>query len=228
MVLTSAFGAICAGHPQLDRPFDETDWSDLTGNNIWPYQKSKTLSERAAWDFIAWEGGELELSVVNPTAVLGPVLGPDYSHSIRTITNMLEGQRGCPKVNCGFVDVRDVADLHVRAMTHPAAKGERFLAIAGESLWLSEVAKVLRHRMGAAGSKVSTWELPNWVVRFAARRNPGLRGIATLLGRNMNATSEKAIRLLSWAPRSSEEAIVATAESLIRLALLRQSKGGRN
>ena len=116
---------------------------------------------------------------------------------------MLDGQRGCPKVNCGFVDVRDVADLHVRAMTHPAAKGERFLAVAGESLWLSEVAGVLRRRMGAAASKVSTRELPNWLVRLAARRNPGLRGIATLLGRNMNATSEKAIRLLGWAPRSS-------------------------
>ncbi|ANN77448.1 SDR family oxidoreductase [Bordetella flabilis] len=226
VVLTSAFGAICAGHPQLDRPFDETDWSDLTGNNIWPYQKSKTLSERAAWDFIAREGGELELSAVNPTAVLGPVLGPDYSHSIRTVTTMLDGQWGCPKVNCGFVDVRDVADLHVQAMTHPAARGERFLAIAGESLWLSEVAKVLRRRMGPAARKVPTRELPNWLVRLAARGNPGLRGIATLLGRSMNATSEKAIRLLGWAPHSSEEAIVATAESLIRLGLLRQPRGG--
>lgn len=223
VVLTSAFGAICAGHSELDRPFNETDWSDLTGSDIWPYQKSKTLSERAAWDFISREGGDLELSVVNPTAVLGPVLGPDYSHSIRNITSMLEGQRGCPKINCGFVDVRDVADLHVRAMTHPAAKGERFLAIAGDSLWLSEVAKVLRRRMGAAGRKAPRWELPNWVVRLAARRNPGLKGIATLLGRNMNATSEKAIRMLGWSPRSSEEAIVATAQSLIRLGLLRHS-----
>lgn len=220
VVLTSAFGAICAGHAQLDRPFDETDWSDLSGNDIWPYQKSKTLSERAAWDFIAREGGELELSVVNPTAVLGPVLGADYSHSIRTITHMLQGQRGCPRVNCGFVDVRDVADLHLRAMTDPAASGERFLAIAGDSLWLSEVAKVLRQRMGMAGSKVATRELPNWLVRLAARSNPGLRGVATLLGRNMNATSDKAIRLLGWSPRSSEEAIVATAESLIRLGLV--------
>jgi len=219
VVLTSAFGAICAGQPPLSRPFNETDWSNLSGN-VWPYQKSKTLSERAAWDFIAREGGELELSAINPTAVLGPVLGSDYSHSIRMITNMLNGQRGCPKINCGFVDVRDVADLHVLAMTHPAAKGERFLAIAGESLWMIEVAKVLRRRMGAAASDVRLRELPNWLVRLAALRNPGMRGIATLLGRNMNATSEKASRLLGWSPRSSEEAIVATAESLIRLGLL--------
>ncbi|WP_369683507.1 NAD-dependent epimerase/dehydratase family protein [Pseudomonas gingeri] len=206
--------------PSMARPFDETDWSDLTGD-VWPYQKSKTLSERAAWEFIEQEGGALELSAVNPTAVLGPVLGPDYSHSIRMITNMLDGQRGCPKVNCGFVDVRDVADLHLRAMTHPAAKGERFLAIADESLWLIDVAQVLRRRLGASASKVPTRELPNWLMRLAALRNPGLRGIATLLGRNMNATSEKAVRLLGWAPRSSEEAIVATAESLVQLGLLR-------
>lgn len=224
VVLTSAFGAICAGHPELTRPFDETDWSNLSGN-VWPYQKSKTLSERAAWDFIAREGGGLELSAINPTAVLGPVLGPDYSHSIRSITDMLNGQRGCPKINCGFVDVRDVADLHVLAMTHAAAKGERFLAIAGESLWMIDVAKVLRSCIGVAAAKVSTRELPNWVVRLAARRDPRIRGVATLLGRNMNATSEKAMRLLGWTPRSSKEAIVATAESLIRLGLLRQSEG---
>jgi len=220
VVLTSAFGAICAGQPPLNRPFNEADWSNLKAK-IWPYQKSKTLSERAAWDFIAREGGQLELSAVNPTAVLGPVLGPDYSHSIRMITNMLDGQRGCPKINCGFVDVRDVADLHLLAMTDPAAKGERFLAIAGESLWLIEVANVLRRRMGAVARHVPMWQLPNWVVRFAARSNPAMRGIATLLGRNMNATSGKAIRLLGWAPRSSEDAIVATAESLVRLGLLR-------
>jgi dihydroflavonol-4-reductase len=223
VVLTSAFGAICAGHPSMTRPFNETDWSNLSGD-VWPYQKSKTLSERAAWEFITREGRGLELSAVNPTAVLGPVLGPDYSHSVRIITNMLNGQRGCPKINCGFVDVRDVADLHVRAMTHPDANGERFLAIAGESLWLIEVAKVLRRRMGTSAGKVPRWELPNWLIHLSARSNPAMKGIATLVGRNMNATSEKAIRLLDWAPRSSEEAIVATAESLIRLGLLGHMK----
>lgn len=108
------------------------------------------------WDFIGREGEGLELSVVNPTAVLGPVLGADYSHSIRLIKHMLEGQPGCPKINCGFVDVRDVADLHLRAMTHPAASGQRFLAIAGESLWLSEVAKVLQQRLGTSAARKSS------------------------------------------------------------------------
>ncbi|MEA1650668.1 aldehyde reductase [Nitrospirillum sp. BR 11164] len=219
VVLTSAFGAICAGHKAMTRPFNETDWSDLTGA-VWPYQKSKTLAERAAWDFIAREGRGLELSAVNPTAVLGPVLGADYSHSIGLIRNMMNGQPGCPKLNCGIVDVRDVADLHLRAMTHPAANGERFLAISGESLWMIDIATVLRRRLGAAAAKVPTRVLPNWLVRLISLKNPVMRGAVTLLGVNLNATSEKAIRLLGWAPRPSEEAIVATAESLIRLGLL--------
>ena len=220
VVLTSAFGAICAGHGQMKRPFNEDDWSDLTSKNVWPYQKSKTLSERAAWDFIAREGKGLELSAINPVAVLGPVLGADYSHSIRLIKNMMDGQPGNPKINSGFVDVRDVADLHVRAMTHGAAKGERFLAIAGESLWLADVAKVLKQRLGPAADKVSTRVLPNTVVRLGALKDPALRGAVPLLGLNLNATSDKAMRLLGWSPRSPEDAIVATAESLVRLGLL--------
>jgi len=219
VVLTSAFGAICAGHGELGRPFDESDWSDLSGK-VWLYQKAKTLAERAAWDFIAREGGGLELSTVNPTAVLGPVLGADYSHSIRLIKGMLEGQLGCPRINCGFVDVRDVADLHLRAMTNPAGNGERFLAIAGDSLWLSEVAQVLQQRLGASARKVRAWALPNWLVRLGALKDPALRGSIPLLGRNLNATSEKAKRMLGWEPRSREDAIVATAESLIRLGLV--------
>ena len=221
VVLTSAFGAICAGHGPMKRPFNETDWSDLTAKNVWPYQKSKTLSERAAWDFIAREGQGLELSAVNPVAVLGPVLGADYSHSIRLIKNIMDGQPGNPKINSGFVDVRDVADLHVRAMTHEAAKGERFLAIAGESMWLADVAKVLKERMGLTADKVSTRVLPNLLVRLGALKDPALRGAVPLLGLNLNATSEKAMRLLGWTPRPREEAIVATAESLIRMGLLR-------
>lgn len=126
-----------------------------------------------------------------------------------------------PKVNSGSVDVRDVADLHLLAMTHPAARGERFLATAGPSLWLSDVARTLRRRLGRQARKVPRWELPNWAVRLAARRNPFLKGVVTLLGRTMEATSEKAIRRLGWTPRPAEEAIVATAESLIRLGLVR-------
>jgi dihydroflavonol-4-reductase len=222
VVLTSAFGAIGMGHKPQSRPFNETDWTDLNGN-VAPYQKSKTLSERAAWDSIAREGGSLELSVVNPVAVFGPALGPDYSHSIRLVQRLMDGMPGCPKINSGFVDVRDVADLHLRAMTNPVANGERFLAISGESMWMSEVAKILKRRMGSAARRVHTRELPSWLIRIAALRDPATKMIAPLLGVNMNATSEKARHLLGWEPRSSEEAIVATAESLLRLGLLKDS-----
>ncbi|WP_029934642.1 SDR family oxidoreductase [Sphingomonas sp. UNC305MFCol5.2] len=220
VVLTSASGAIVAGHKPRNRPFDETDWSDLTGK-VWPYQKSKTLSERAAWDFMGREGGDLELSAVNPTAVMGPVLGSEYSHSIRLIKNLLEGQPALPRINSGFVDVRDVADLHLRAMLDPAAKGERFLAIAGDSMWMIDVARVLREHLGDAATRVTTRVVPNWLVRLGALRDPVMRGIVPLLGVNLNTTSEKAKHLLGWKPRSREEAIVAAAESLIRLGLVK-------
>jgi dihydroflavonol-4-reductase len=219
VVLTSAFGAIGVGHKPRTKPFDETDWSDLNGN-VAPYQRSKTLSERAAWDFVAREGEGLELSAVNPVAVMGPVLGPDYSHSIRMIKNMLDGQPGNPKLNSCFVDVQDVADLHLRAMTSPAAKGERFLATSGESLWMVQVAELLKRRMGKHAEKVSTRELPNAFIRAAALTSMAMKGLVPLLGVNLNATAEKARRCLGWAPRSPEEAILASAESLVRLGLL--------
>lgn len=219
VVLTSAFGAVGMGHKPMDRPFNETDWTDLNGE-VAPYQRSKTLSERAAWDFLKTEGSGLELAAVNPTAVLGPALGADFSHSIRLVKNLMDGMPGCPKVNSGFVDVRDVADLHLRAMTDPAANGERFLAIAGESLWMLDVAKVLRERMGAAARKVPTRELPNTVVRLGTAANPALAAVVPFLGVNMNATSEKAIRLLGWSPRPASETIVASAESLLQLGLV--------
>ena len=222
VVLTSAFGAIGVGHKKpLGRPFEETDWSDLTGP-VAPYQKSKTLAERAAWHFIATEGGTLELASINPVAVLGPALGPDFSHSIRLIKNLLDGQPGCPQINSGFVDVRDVADLHLLAMTRPAARGERFLAISGESMWMIDVARILRQRLGLAASRVPRRVWPNWLVRLFALRHPALKGIVPLLGLNLNATSAKAQRLLGWTPRAPEEAIVATAESLIQLGLLQK------
>lgn len=220
VVLTSAFGAIGAGHKPLGRPFVETDWSDLTGN-IAPYQKSKTLAERAAWDFIAREGGGLELASVNPTMVLGPALGPDYSHSIRTIKQMLDGQPAHPKIKTCVVDVRDVADLHLRAMINPAANSERFLATSGDSLWLVEIAKLLKSRMGAAAGKVSTRALPNLAVRSMAFTNSAMKGLVPLLGADLDASGEKAHRLLGWKPRSREDAIVASAESLVRLGLVK-------
>jgi dihydroflavonol-4-reductase len=222
VVLTSAFSAIGMGHQPQTKPYNETHWTELN-DNVPVYQKSKTLAERAAWDFIKKEGGKLELAVVNPVAVLGPVLGPDYSHSINLIQRLMDGEMpGCPKINSCFVDVRDVADLHVLAMTNPAAKGERFLATAGESIWVVDIAKLLKNKMGPLAMKVPTKELPNWLLKIVALRDPAVKVLVPMLGVRMNATSEKARRILGWEPRSTEEAILATAESLARLGLLKK------
>jgi nucleoside-diphosphate-sugar epimerase len=222
VVLTSSFAAIGYGHEPQAAPFDETNWTDLTAN-VTAYVTSKTLAERAAWDFIAKDGGPLELSVVNPVGVLGPVLGPDYSTSIALVQRLMDGSLpGCPQLRFGVVDVRDVADLHVRAMTDPKASGERFLAIAGDFVSMRDIALVLKKRMGAAAKKVPTWQLPNWMVRLAALRDPNIKQILPELGTRKNATSAKARRVLGWEPRSNEDAIVATAESLVRLGLLKK------
>jgi nucleoside-diphosphate-sugar epimerase len=221
VVLTSSFAAIGYGHAPQQAPFNETDWTDPTGGDMTAYVKSKTLAERAAWDFIAAEGGALELSVVNPVVVFGPVLGPDYSPSVLLIHRLMSGGvPGNPKLTFGVVDVRDVADLHLRAMVHPAAKGQRFLGVAGDFIWIRDIAKVLKGRMGEAGKKVPTRQLPNWLVRLAALRDPMVKQILPELGKQKNGSNEKARRMLGWAPRSSEDAIVATAESLLRLGLL--------
>lgn len=217
VVLTSAFGAVGYGHPPRDRPFTEDDWT-LINDTVPPYQKSKTLSERAAWDFIAREGGSLELSAVNPTGVLGPALGSDFSPSLGIIDRMLKGAMpACPKFSHAFVDVRDVAALHLLAMTHPAAKGERFLASAPPCLSVLDIAKILRRRLGDRASRAPTRELPNWVMRLAARSNPAIRLMLPQLGKTFDATSAKAQRLLGWKPMNMETSIVETAESLLKL-----------
>jgi nucleoside-diphosphate-sugar epimerase len=224
VVLTSSFAAIGYGHPPQSAPLNETFWTDANAKDVGAYAKSKTLAERAAWDFIAHEGGALELSVVNPVGVFGPVLGPDFSTSILIVQKLMDGvMPGVPRLYFGAVDVRDVAEMHLLAMTHPAAKGERFLAVAGDFISALDIAKILKKHFGAAAKRVSTRQLPSWMVRAAALFDPAVKLILPELGKEKNATNEKARRVLGWSPRTSEESIVATAESLMRLGLLKDS-----
>lgn len=219
VVLTSSCGAVYYGHPPQAAPFDETSWTDTDGE-MSAYVRSKAIAERAAWDFMASAGGTLELSVVNPAGIFGPVLGADFSSSIELVKRLLNGAPGCPQLYFGVVDVRDVADLHLRAMTDPAAKGERFIAVSGKVMSMLDIATVLRARLGSAAKKVPTRQLPNWLVRCAALFDPGMRQLLPLLGNTRHATSAKAERLLGWKPRSREDAIVATAESLVKFGLV--------
>jgi dihydroflavonol-4-reductase len=222
VVLTSSFAAVGYGHAPQEKPFDETDWTDLSADGLSAYVKSKTIAERAAWDFIAKEGGTLELSVVNPVAIFGPVLAPDLSTSIAGVQRLMDGTvPGSPRLYFGVVDVRDTADLHVRAMTNPAAKGERFLAASGAVLSMLEMAKILKERLGVRARRVPTRQLPDWLFRLAALRDPMLQTVVPELGRMKGVSGEKATRVLGWSPRSREDALVATAESLYRLGLLK-------
>jgi len=222
VVVTSSFAAIGYGYPPRAAPFDETSWTNLDGPDVQAYPKSKTLAERAAWDFVAREGNGLELAVVNPVAVFGPALGPDFSESIGVIKMLLEGAMpAVPRINFALVDVRDVADLHLRAMTSPKANGERFLAVAGETMSVLQIARVLRARLGGKARRVPRFQAPDWLLRLAARRNPMVRAALPLLGKVRQSTSAKARTLLGWSPRGNEELLVATAESLIRLGLVK-------
>lgn len=223
VVLTSSFAAIGYGTSVVGRPFTEEDWTDPNGH-VSAYVKSKTLAERAAWDFIEREGRGLELAVVNPVAIFGPALGPALSTSVEFVRRLLVGAvPGLPRVTYTMIDVRDVADLHLRAMTNPAARGERFLAVAGEPVGVPDMARIMRDRMGALASRVPTRVLPDWLMRFGALFSPELRDVASRLGHVSTASNEKARRLLGWTPRSNEEALIATAQSLVDLGLVTPS-----
>jgi nucleoside-diphosphate-sugar epimerase len=221
VVLTSSFAAIGYGHGHPDKIYDETSWTDVDGPGVGAYAKSKTIAERAAWDFVGADGGAPELAVVNPVAVLGPLLGPDPSTSIELVKRLIDGSMpGTPKVAYGLVDVRDVADLHVRAMTAPEAAGERFIALGEDFRWISEMGEWLREQLPARAKKIPRRELPNVLVRVASRFDGALRQLTPELGVRKRATNEKARSLLGWAPRGDREAVVATAESLLSLGLV--------
>lgn len=221
VVLTSSFAAIGYGHQPPVAIVDEANWTNVEREKS-AYIRSKALAERAAWDFIEREGQGLELAVVNPVVVLGPALGADNSPSLELIKLMLEGQiKAVPNMMTGIVDVRDVADLHLRAMTDPAARGERFLALSGEFLSMKEIADTVRS-IGPAGARAPQKVAPNWLVRLAALFSANARRVAGPdLGRYRSATSEKAQRLLGWKPRSTRQTIIGTARSLVEQGLVK-------
>ncbi len=154
--------------------------------------------------------------------MFGPVLGPDYSTSILLVQRLMDGAiPGCPRLWFGAVDVRDVADLHIRAMTDPAAKGERFLAVSGDFMTMLDMAKALKAGLGPAAAKVPTRELPDFMVRLVALFDPAAKQLLPELGKRKNGSNAKARRLLGWSPLSREESLVATARSMMELRLLK-------
>jgi nucleoside-diphosphate-sugar epimerase len=226
VVLTSSFAAIGYGGPIPDRAYTEEDWTDPQAK-VSPYVKSKTLAEQAAWAYVQGPGAGLELSVINPVGIFGPVLGPRLSSSVEIVRRLMAGAvPGLPKIYSGVVDVRDVAALHVAAMTHTDAPGQRFLAAAGDAMSLQEMARTLHSRLGEAASKVPTRSLPDLLVRLAGVFEKSLaQEVVPHLGKVKHLSNAKARDILGWAPRTNEDALVATATSLLELDLVGTAKG---
>lgn len=213
VVLTSSVAAVSYGHKVEGRLYDERDWTNLSSPETDPYTQSKTLAERAAWDLIAREGGNTELTTIAPVGIYGPVLGGPLSTSISLIRYLLAGYMpAVPRIYFGVVDIRDLADLHVRAMLSEQAAGERFIATAGGDHSILELADILRGAFPAFRDRLPTAYMPDDQV-------PPL--MAPQIGIRRDTTSDKAKRLLYWNPRSTKEAIIATAQSLIDLGLVK-------
>jgi dihydroflavonol-4-reductase len=213
VVVTSSVAAVRGSVDRSSAPLTEEDWTDPDGD-VTPYTRSKTIAERAAWDFVEERGESEKLAVVNPGAILGPVLGDDMSPSLELVNRLLKGMPGTPRIGFNIVDVRDVVDLELKAMTAPAAGGERFVAVA-RFQWMEEVATVLRDRLGPAAAKVPKRAVPNFVVRLMGVFDPSVRSIAGQLGQKVELSSAKAERVLGWKPRPLDETIVECAQSLV-------------
>jgi len=216
VVMTASVASIMYGHGGRPEAFTEADWTDATNlTDTSAYVRSKTIAERAARDWMITQGGPLELVTIHPGLVLGPVPSSDFSTSIQAIKKLLEGSvPGIPKLGWPLVDVRDVADLHYRAMLARGIAGERFIA-ANDFWWMSQICEVLKRRLGARARKVPGMNLPNVLVRVAALFDPIIRDTLFDLGKHRAVSNEKARRMLGWAPRGNEETIVDTAESLL-------------
>jgi nucleoside-diphosphate-sugar epimerase len=213
IVVTSSVAAVTGGGRPVSGPLTEANWSDPDNPKMTPYARSKTIAELAAWDFMKEQDATEKLATVNPGAIIGPVLSEDRSFSLQAIERLLSGIPGTPRIGFSFVDVRDVADLEIRAMTDPGGGGERFIAVE-TFMWMSEVATVLRERLGEDAAKVPTRSVPNLVVRAMALFDPSVRSIIGQLGKKTELSSEKARTRLGWSPRPSEETIGDCGRSL--------------
>jgi len=219
VVMTSSVAATSKGPRAGDNVSDETVWTDPKQPGVSAYSQSKTLAERAAWDLIETSGGTTTLATVNPSLVLAPVLSDDYSESIQVVQRLLSGKvPGIPRLGFNIVDARDVADLHIRAMTAPEAAGQRFIA-AGHFAWMSDLASLLRAKLGDGAKKVPTRTVPDFVIRLAALFDRDLGAVTSSLGRKHDYSSAKAQAMLGWHPRPTEETVLDCARSLIAARL---------
>ena len=223
VVITSNFGAIGYSHKDPNTIITEEEWTNPAQKDLSAYSRSKVLAERAAWDFMHREGGDLELSVINPVFILGPSLGPNSPSGFDLLNMLLSGKmKAVPNIPFNIIDVRDVADLHIRAMTNHGAKGQRFLAMAGGKITMPEIALLLKNKMPSVAQKVSTKVLPNWVMYVAALFNKQAKDAAHLLKVSRKLSNEKVKKVLGWMPMANnEQAIIAAVESMIKFGTIK-------
>jgi len=215
VVMTSSVAATSKGVRAGDSVSDEAVWTDVKEPGVSAYAQSKTLAERAAWELIKSSGGATTLATVNPVLVLAPVLSRDFSGSVQVVQRLLSGKvPGIPRLGFNIVDARDVADLHIRAMTAPEAAGQRFIA-AGKFAWMAELADLLRVRLGTDASRVPTRKVPDFVLRLASLFDKDLTAVTPGLGKKHDYSSAKAQSVLGWRPRPMEETVLDCARSLI-------------
>ncbi len=220
-VLTSSAAAIVYGRQPGDRSgeFNESQWTDATNlEDTTPYYRSKTIAERAAWDFVARDGGGMTLATICPGAILGPVLEQDFSSSANMVIKAMDGSMpAVPRLGYEIVDVRSVADLHVLAMESPSAAGERFCCGSGY-MTMMDVVDVLRRKYPER--KFPNMQLPDWAVRLFATVDGTLKPTLKDLGYRREMDSSKARKVLGWNPIAKEEAVIACAESVLRLGIV--------
>ncbi|KAJ5703803.1 hypothetical protein N7493_010941 [Penicillium malachiteum] len=224
VVLTSSSAAISEGRQNAHRKvFTEEDWTDVNDPSVAAYAKSKTLAERAAWDFIKNEGGALELTVINPSMITGSALAPDTSSTMEVISRLMNGAiPGCPNLLWTFVDVRDVPSMHLLAMTNPNANGEGFLCMSQPQMSLKEISLILRERLGDKAKRCPTRSIPDFAVKIMALFDSSIALVVPMLGQTFEGSLEKATNLLGWTPRPSADAVVAAGESLNTLGLVKK------
>jgi nucleoside-diphosphate-sugar epimerase len=220
-VLTSSMAAIAYGHGKGRDLYNEADWTNLDNPEVMPYPRSKTVAERAARDWVAAEGGDMGFASVNPAAVFGPLLSDDLSTSIELVKQLLEGKVPmCPDIGFGIIDVRDVADLHYRALTAPDIQGERYVC-SGPFLKMIDVANILTANLGDKAKKVPARKMPDWLLTLFALVRPELKQLVAELGNVRGGDSSHAMQTLGWTMRTPEEAILATAHSLIERGIVK-------
>ncbi len=216
VVIVSSVVAVSAGRNGENRTFNESDWS-IIENNIGAYSKSKTLAERAAWDFIngVENTNTMEMVAINPPLILGPLLNKDFPTSAELIRTFMLGQvPGVARLKMGIVDVRDIASALILAMTTPEAAGNRFICPAA-TLWIKEIADILSNKYAGRGYKIPVIQFPSILVRLLGLIDKKVALVAGNLNWDYGLSNEKSKRILKWTPRKAEEAILSMAESLI-------------